>query len=88
MSVSTGVLMVTVRATHIGGCVFVCAAHILAAGKAPVLVIGASWAVNGLSASGSWFPGREKQRSLRYRIKQIMRIGRVDPTKVCAYVSA
>ena len=64
------------------------AAHILAAGKAPVLVIGASRAVDGLSASGSWFPGREKQRSLWYRIKQIMRLGWVNLTKVRMYVWA
>ena len=54
MSVTTGVPMVAVRAMHIGRCVFVCAAHILAAGKGPVLVIGASRAVDGLLASRSW----------------------------------
>ena len=54
MSVTTSVPMVAVRATHIGEYVFVRAAHILAAGKAPVLVIGASRAVDGLSALRSW----------------------------------
>ena len=55
------------------------AAHILAAGKAPVLAIGASRAVDGLS---------EKQEGLRYRIKQIMRLGWVNLTKVRMYVWA
>ena len=82
MSVTTSVPMVAVRATHIGGYVFVRVAHILAAGKAPVLVIGASRAVDGLSALRSWSSGREKQRSLWYRIKQIMRLGWVNLTKV------
>ena len=57
----------------------ICAAPILAAGKAPVLVIGASPAVDGLL---------REQEGLRYRIKQIRRVGRVDHTRVCAYVSA
>ena len=54
-------------------------AHVLAAGKAPVLAIGASRAVGGLSG---------EQTGLRYRIKQIMRLGQVNLTKVRMYVWA
>ena len=57
----------------------ICAAPILAAGKAPVLVIGASPAVDGLL---------REQEGLRYRIKQIMRLGWVNLTKVRMYVRA